>query len=206
MDFNTQALTWDNEKRTKRAKVIAEQIAQVVPLKRHYSALEFGCGTGLISFNLFDKLKDITCIDTSQGMIDVLNSKIKSFQVNNMVAYQYDINNESSLVQSFDVIFTSMALHHIVDCETTLAKLYQVLKKDGYLCIVELDEDDGSFHKAEKDFNGHNGFSQKELKMSLDKIGLEELESHTFLKDEKMIDEVRVDYSLFIMKGKKLKE
>ena len=206
MDFNTQALTWDNEKRIKRAKVIAEQIAQIIPLKSHYSALEFGCGTGLISFNLFDKLKNITCIDTAKGMIDVLNSKIELFQVNNMVAYQYDINNESLLLQRFDLIFTSMALHHITDCETTLAKLYRLLKKDGYLCIVELDEEDGSFHKAEKDFKGRNGFNQKELRKNLERIGLEELESYTFLKDKKVIDEVAVNYSLFIMKGKKVKE
>ncbi|MDF2635125.1 MAG: hypothetical protein K0R78_1999 [Pelosinus sp.] len=205
MDFNMQALTWDSEKRIKRAKVIAEQITQAVPLKRHYRALEFGCGTGLISFNLFDKLKDITCIDTSKGMIDVLNAKIELFQVNNMVAYQYDINNESLLVPKYDFIFMSMALHHIADIETMLEKLYCLLKKDGHLCIVELDEDDGSFHKAEKDFIGHHGFCQEELKKVLDKIGLEELESHTFLNDQKMIDEVGVNYSLFIMKGKKLR-
>lgn len=203
MDFNIQAISWDSEKRTKRAKVIAEQIAHAVEVKKYYSALEFGCGTGLISFNLHDKFKDITCIDTSKGMIDTLNLKIQQHKVNNMVAYQHNINDDHLLIPKYDLIYTSMALHHIIDIETTLANLYKLLKREGYLCIVDLDEDDGSFHKLEKDFNGHNGFNQNELKKVLEKIGCKGLESRTFYNDVKQIDGVILNYSLFIMMGKK---
>jgi ubiquinone/menaquinone biosynthesis C-methylase UbiE len=77
MNFNVQSISWDNEKRINRAKVIAAEIASATELEKSYSALEFGCGTGLVSFNLYDKLKNIVCIDTSKGMIDILNTKIK---------------------------------------------------------------------------------------------------------------------------------
>ena len=204
MDFNIQSASWDNEKRTKRAKVIAEQIANAVELQKHYSALEFGCGTGLISFNLYDKLKDITCIDTSKGMIDIVNSKIQQLKVNNMVAYQQNINVDMLLTPKYDLIYTSMALHHIADIDTTLTNLYKLLKKDGYLCIVDLDEDDGSFHKLENDFDGHNGFNQNQLKKVLGRIGCKELESRTFYNDVKNIDGVILNYSLFNMIGRKL--
>lgn len=203
MDFNEQAISWDNEKRTTRAKVVAEQIAQAVMLKKYYSALEFGCGTGLISFNLYDKLKDITCIDTSKGMIDTLNIKIQQYKVPNIVAYQLDINDDSMLLPKYDLIYTSMALHHIIDIETTLIKLYNLLKKDGYLCIVDLDEDDGSFHKLEKNFNGHDGFKQNELQQVLERIGCKGLESRTFYNGVKNNNGVLLPYSLFIMIGKK---
>ena len=203
MDFNSQATNWDNEKRTNRAKVIAEQITHAVEFKECYSALEFGCGTGLVSFNLSDKLNDITCIDTSKGMIDMLYSKIQLHKVNNMIAYQYDINDGHLLIPTYDLIYTSMALHHIVDTEKTLANLYSLLKSDGYISIVELNEDDGSFHKSEKDFNGHHGFNQNELKKVLEKVGFQQLESHTFYNNKKYVEEVNVNYSLFIMTGKK---
>lgn len=203
MNFNIQAINWDNEKRIKRAKIIADQIARAVKLEQYYSALEFGSGTGLVSFNLYDKLKDITCIDTSQGMIDTLNSKIQQHQVKNMIAYQLDINDDCLLIPTYDLIYTSMVLHHIVDIERTLTNLYRLLKKDGYICIVELDEDDGSFHESEKDFNGHNGFKQNELKKVLGRIGFQKMESYSFYSDTKMIGEVSVNYSLFIMSGKK---
>ena len=39
----------------KRAEIIAKQIADAVKSDQYYRALEFGCGTGLISFNLYDK-------------------------------------------------------------------------------------------------------------------------------------------------------
>ena len=96
-----------------------------------------------------------------------------------------------------------MALHHIIDTETTIKNLYRLLKKDGYLCVIELDEDDGSFHKKEKDFNGHNGFNQDSLKNLLAEIGFEEVKSNTFYNDKKMIDELEVKYSLFLMAGRK---
>jgi hypothetical protein len=64
-----------------------------------------------------------------------------------------------------------MALHHIIDTRNTLKNLYEMLVSDGYLCIVELVEDDGSFHKLEKDFNGHNGFNQDKLKSLLEELG-----------------------------------
>jgi len=204
MDFNVQSISWDNEKRTKRAKVIAEQIASAIELKMYYSALELGCGTGLVSFNLYDKLKDIVCIDTSRGMIDILNTKIKQNKVNNMVAYQHNINDDYLLTPKYDLIYTSMALHHIIDINNALANLYKLLKKDGYLCIVDLDEDDGSFHKSEIDFNGHNGFNQNELKKTLEEIGYKRLSSSTFYNDVKNIDGVILNYSLFIMIGRKI--
>ena len=174
MDFNIEALNWDNESRIKRAKIIAKEISKAVKFEKNFSALEFGCGTGLISFNLYDKLSNITLIDTSKGMIDVLNEKIHKNSIRNMTALLVDINKMTPLIGRFDVIYTSMALHHIEDTEITLRNLFNLLNNGGYLCIVELTEDDGAFHKMEKDFNG-----------------------------EKINDEENVKYSLFSMVGRK---
>lgn len=203
MDFNTEAITWDNERRIKRAKIIAEQISDAVDLKNNDSVLEFGCGTSLLGFNLCNKVKNITCIDTCPGMIDVLNLKIEQENVKNMRACMQDINDEQMVAEEYDLIYTSMALHHIIDVKSTLINLYKLLKKDGSLCIIDLDEDDGSFHKEYKDFDGHNGFNQNELKKIMVEVGYKELESHTFYKDEKKFDEVMVEYSLFVMVGRK---
>ena len=204
MNFDIQSITWDDERRKNRAKLIAEEISKAIQIEKQYTALEFGCGTGLVSFCLNDEFEMITLVDTSKGMIDVLNSKIKAFEIDNMKAYQIDINENHTLPEnSYDVIYTSMALHHIVDTETTIKNLYKLLKLDGYLCIIDLDEEDGSFHKEEKDFNGHNGFNQNALKNVLLEIGFKEAEVNTFFKDEKLVEETKVEYSLFLMVGRK---
>lgn len=203
MDFNQEATIWDTEKRIKRAELIAKQMAHTIGIKKEDRALEFGCGTGLLSFNLCDQLKDITCIDIAQGMIDVVNGKIKQYKVGNVVAYQQDLTRNQELVPTYDLIYTSMALHHTVDIHSILEKLVLLLKKDGTLCIVDLDEDDGSFHKGEDNFTGHHGFNQQTLQGILEKMGLTQVESHTFYRDKKIVDNVQVNYSLFIMQGTK---
>ena len=191
MNFDIEATVWDNETRIKRAKLIADQISQRIEIPKEHSALEFGSGTGLISFNLQDKLKDITCIDLSQGMIDVVNAKITQYQVENMMAYQYDVNHQDRpLLAQYNLIYTSMALHHVVDIELTLRSLYSLLERNGQICIVDLDEEDGSFHKSEEGFQGHNGFNQGKLKQIIEAVGFTEVESHTFYHDQKIVDGV----------------
>ncbi|WP_373845354.1 class I SAM-dependent methyltransferase [Clostridium sp.] len=204
MDFNIKAIEWDNEKRIKRAKIIADEIIKSIDIREEYCALEFGCGTGLVSFNLIDKFKHITLIDTSEGMIETVNSKIQDLKVKNMKAIQVDINDNVEIQgEKFNVIYTSMALHHIIDIRTTLKNLYGMLMETGYLCIVELVEDDGSFHKSEKDFNGHNGFNQERLKRLLEELEFKSVVTNIFYNDVKIIESSEINYSLFLMIGKK---
>lgn len=204
MNFNIEAINWDNERRVKRAKVIADEIINSIEIKEKCHALEFGCGTGLVSFNLIDKFENITLIDTSKGMIQTLNSKIQEYKIKNMTALNVDINEDKKIrSEKFDTIYTSMALHHIIDVRTTLKNLYEMLESNGYLCIVELVEDDGSFHKSEKDFNGHNGFNQNKLKKLLEELGFKNVLTNIFYNGVKAFDDVKVNYSLFLMIGRK---
>ncbi len=203
MDFNVEASSWDNHRRAQRAKIIAEEISKTVQLKSHFNALEFGCGTGLVSFNLYGKFQHITLVDTSKGMIDVLNKKIQNSFVKNMNALHMDISKCTPTIGKFDVIYSSMALHHIKDTETTLKTLFSLLNNGGYLIIVELTEDDGTFHKLEKGFNGHNGFNQGYLKNLLANIGFTNISSRVFFNGEKIIAGEEIRYSLFLMVGNK---
>lgn len=203
MNFNIEATNWDTERRVCRAKLIAEEINKSFEAKKNYKALEFGCGTGLISFNLHHKFEKVTLVDTSQGMIDMLNWKIQENNIKNMIACKIDTNKESMLTEKYDVIYTSMALHHVLDIEATLENLYKLLNKDGYLCIVDLDEEDGSFHSDEKDFKGYNGFNQRELSNLLEKIGYNDVQSNIIYSDAKIISSGKINYSLFLMTGRK---
>jgi Predicted methyltransferase (contains TPR repeat) len=42
--------------------------------------LDFGCGTGLLSFFLQPYVGEITGIDTSKGMIEVFDKKLKKIK------------------------------------------------------------------------------------------------------------------------------
>lgn len=203
MGFDEYAKNWDTDKRIDRAKEVAKEISNSIEIGKSYSAMEFGCGTGLVSFNLNDRFDKITLIDSSKGMIDILNSKIEKYDVKNMFACQINVQNGDLVDETFDVIYNSMVLHHILDTQGIVKEFYNLLNKDGYLCIVDLDEEDGSFHKKYPEFDGHNGFNQEMLKDILRSAGFKAIESHTFYYDKKIIEGQTVDYSLFLMKARK---
>jgi 2-polyprenyl-3-methyl-5-hydroxy-6-metoxy-1,4-benzoquinol methylase len=203
MNFDDYAKAWDTDIRINRAKIIAGAISNSIGSNKKFSAMEFGCGTGLVSFNLHDKFKNIALVDSSKGMIGILRSKINKYEVTNMVPYHLDISSKNSLGMKFNIIYNSMVLHHITDTEDIIESFHQLLNEDGYLCIVDLDEEDGSFHKNYPEFDGHNGFNQDNLKSILTSCGFEDIESHTFFYDEKIIDDQKVNYSLFLMTARK---
>lgn len=203
MNFDDYAKNWDTDKRINRAKIIANEISNSIDINGNMSAMEFGCGTGLVSFNLFDKFKNITLVDSSKGMIDILNTKIDKYNINNMSTFHLDILHENLLDMKFDVIYTSMVLHHIPDTAGIIKNLYKLLNNDGYLCIVDLDEEDGRFHKEYPDYDGHNGFDQEKLKSILNYAGFKDIESNTFYYGEKIIEDEKINYSLFLMNARK---
>ncbi len=55
---------------------IARAMEKTIPLNKHMKALEFGAGTGLLSFLLADRLAEITLMDNSTEMINVIKGKI----------------------------------------------------------------------------------------------------------------------------------
>ncbi|SHH69713.1 hypothetical protein [Clostridium grantii] len=82
-------------------------------------------------------------------------------------------------------------------------KLGILKNEERSLCIVDLDKEDGSFHKEYEDFDGHNGFNQEDLKDILTSVGFKDIQSNTFFYDEKIIEGQKVSYSLFLMKASK---
>lgn len=72
MSFDNYAKNWDTDLRINRAKIIAKEIQNVIGCKKDCTAMEFGCGTGLISFNLVNWFKNITLIDSSKNIILII--------------------------------------------------------------------------------------------------------------------------------------
>lgn len=202
MNFDFEAKSWDDDKRVTRAKLISGEIDKWLGDKINNNAMEFGCGTGLITFNLKNKFKDIMMVDNSAGMIEEVNKKIKNQNVNNICTWCGNIE-EINDKNKYDVIYTSMTLHHIVNINKVLEKLYSLLNLEGELYIVDLVEEDGTFHSSEKGFEGHNGFNQKDLMKTLKNIGFKDVRNKVFYKGSKSIEERNVDYELFIMIAKK---
>lgn len=202
MDFKGRAQNWDSDARIQRSEIIANKICEMVGNSKDSSVLDYGCATGLIGFNLCDKFRKVTLMDSEKEMLDVIHEKIETNKISNVFPVLKDLTKEDC-EEKFDVIYTSMALHHIIDTEKMIKKFYDLLNENGTLCIIELDKEDGSFHMNEKQFNGHNGFEQKYMQEILKNSGFSNIKSETFFHGEKTYQEKRIPYSLFFAIGNK---
>ncbi len=159
MSFNKLAKKWDTEPKIKLAKIIANNIKQDIDI-RNKSVMEFGAGTGLITFNLVDDVKEALLVDVSDGMLEVCKEKIHKNNYENINIMNINLTN-LVLEEKFDVIYTSMALHHTSDVNKTIENLKAMLKENGVLYIIELCYNE-SFH-ANPNYNSLHGFEPEEL-------------------------------------------
>lgn len=206
MNFDTKAREWDTEERLLRAHMIADEMKKDIAGETYHKSLEFGCGTGLVSFNLHNLLREITLVDNSEEMIRVLKTKIANCKIHNMAAFVLDIENGEKLPQKpakYDLIYMSMALHHILDTEAVLRIFWDHLEENGRIIVVDLTEDDGSYHKSELDFDGHNGFNLEELADLFDRIGFVDTTSRIFYSGVRKTENGSDSFSLFLMTAKK---
>jgi len=203
--FDDRAKNWDNDpKRVERAKVFFNEIINNVKINKSMTALEYGSGTGLLSFLFQPYFKKIILCDSSDGMLEVLRNKIKEQKVNNMFPEKADfIHDNNVITEKVDIIYTLMTLHHIIDINKILLYFYKLINKKGYLCIADLVQEDGSFHSDFTYFKGHNGFDQNELKDLLLKIGFNKVSSRICFNIKKIINDKEKDFPLFLMIAEK---
>lgn len=203
MSFKEKAKNWDNDSRKKRSQIIAEKVIEIVGNRQNSTIMEYGCATGLISFHLHDKFKSLLLIDSEQEMIDIVRKKIKNGNISNIISIKKDLTKEIYNEEKFDVIFTSLTLHHIVDIENVIKTFYSMLNKGGILIIFDLDKEDGRFHMDTEGFIGHNGFEHEYIENILSNVGFINIASETFFHGEKKIKNNVIPYSIFYTVGYK---
>jgi 2-polyprenyl-3-methyl-5-hydroxy-6-metoxy-1,4-benzoquinol methylase len=199
--FDEQAKDWDKDPmKIERAEKLAVEIRKHIQPKANMTALDFGCATGLLSFFLKDDFQSITLADMSAEMIKVLKTKIKSAQLNHFKSLTLHEKSELPL-NTFDVIYTSMTLHHIPLLSPIFEQFHNSLTDNGLLCIADLVKEDGSFHHHDPSFDGHNGFTKEHIEKLLIEKGFRILQYRLFYT----ISKNEREYPLFLLFAQKIK-
>lgn len=175
--FDDSAATWDqDDEKVTRARTVADALAGVIVLRGDESLLEYGAGTGLVAQALGDRVGHVTLADSSAGMREVMQRKIADGALPPAAqVWSLDLMTDDAPPERFDLVVSSLVLHHIPDLPKVLAGFHTLLKADGYVGIADLDKEDGSFHEHLHDFDGHDGFDRDELATQLQEVGFDEV-------------------------------
>ncbi|VAW26766.1 hypothetical protein MNBD_BACTEROID06-1485 [hydrothermal vent metagenome] len=202
-NFDKKAADWDkNHDHATRANKLAGYLAEQIDLTKVKKAMEYGSGTGLLSFALKNKIPSIELMDSSIEMTKAAQRKVEEQGIKSLHPVQYDIMTQELPTARYDLIFILQTLHHIDDTALFVQKSTQLLNPKGYLVIIDLVKEDGSFHEDE--FHGHKGFVQTELEQKLKDSGLTPTHYGICHIIEKELEDGTIkEYPLFMMVGRK---
>ncbi|EAT15936.1 class I SAM-dependent methyltransferase [Desulfuromonas acetoxidans] len=202
-DFNRVAIQWDDKpRRVQLAIGVAEGIRQAVPLNETMTALDFGCGTGLVTFNLVDSLKHVLAVDSAEKMLEVTLEKAREQGVDQKIETQLSHDHfPDNIEQMFDVIYSSMVMHHVPDVAALVRSMIQHLAPGGYVALADLDVEEGTFHD---DPTGvfHHGIDRHWLVNYLKDQGLCDVRAdtvHTIVKQREGKEET---FTVFLVSGR----
>ena len=167
-NWDERAKTWD---RDERVRSYADQA--FLALIEHVNvsdgewkskrALDFGCGTGLLTEKLAPLVREVIAVDTSPDMIDVLRNK----EIHNVTTFCSDIDDDTvrssaTWLSGFDLIVASSVCNFLPDYEKTIGLLSRTLKPRGKIAQWDwLASDDGKYGMTIERIS--NAFSRADL-------------------------------------------
>ncbi len=190
--FAHKSKSWDmSSRRVKNAQSIARLIRQHVALNPKMRVMDFGAGTGLLSYFIAPEVASIVAVDNSPSMLEVFREKSGEFACETEI-FSGDIAQLESA--SFDGIISSMTLHHIEEIKPLFEEFYRLLRQGGFIALADLASEDGSFHSDPKGVY-HFGFDCQALARVADEVGFE----HAQCAKASTIHKPHRDFEVFLL-------
>ncbi len=135
--FEKEAEEFDNTilKLIPKYNEMIDSMISVIPFESSdkFKLLDLGCGTGNVTKAAKKKFPNsmINCIDIAENMIQMAKIKLEDYDD---ITYHVGDFSEVDFEEKFDVVVSSLALHHIktdTDKRNFYIKIYEVLKPGG---------------------------------------------------------------------------
>ncbi|WP_411842431.1 class I SAM-dependent methyltransferase [Salinicoccus sp. HZC-1] len=172
--FNAMAKKYDTADRIELANIITGEVKNELNGRTYGSLLDYGGGTGLVSFELADQFESILLADASAEMVKAAEGKISDRGLDNIETLHLDLTKDYTDLNA-DVILVSLVLLHVPDTADLLRSLYKTLNEGGRLIIVDFDKHPEIDHPKV-----HNGFTHEEIRGRLMEAGFDDAEVRTF--------------------------
>jgi len=201
-DFDQKAKTWDADPvRTARARDIALQIRERIPLTGGMDVLDFGSGTGLLGFQLLPHVASVTFADPSEGMLREVAAKLQAGGHPGGHTVFLD-PNALALPRRYAAIVSLMTLHHVADPTAVIGVLADHVEPGGWIALCDLETEDGTFHE-DPHADVHHGFDRPTLVSLLEGLGYTKVTASSAYVMRKELPEGPREYPLFLLTGQR---
>lgn len=134
---------------------------------------DLGAGEGLLSQLLAPRAKKVIALDNSPRMVEVGAELAKATGLDRLEYRLGDLEDPPIAANSIDLAILSQALHHATQPQRALHAAYKILKKNGRILILDLNQ-----HNFEKSRVLYAdlwlGFSEIELQQMLQQAGFKD--------------------------------
>lgn len=204
--FDELALHWDDQPFTvERAEKVFAWLREHVVLEETMQCLELGSATGRTGFLLEPLVGRIHLADASPAMVRQAQERIDRSGLGTLSSAVLDLDTQELPSGPWDLVYSSMTLHHVADVPGLLGKIAAVQEEGAWISLVDLYPEDGSFHRLSPDQPVHHGLDPAWLQDLLEARGYGEFKTDTIHRMKKPgADGTVQTYSLFMLSGKKL--
>ena len=200
--FDQVANRYDRPDKIKRSEEFVEKLLKLIPINKDFKVMDIGAGTGLVDTVLSDYVGQIYAFDLSEGMLNVFKEKINKNKIKNIKIFKIDVLSEEFPERDFDLVITSMTFHHLDNPKDALKKIKGYLKDGGYVAVIDLEKEDGTFHSDNSDVK-HFGFEKEDVENWFKNNGFKDVKVMTIYSIRKEREGKFKDYPVFLAIGKK---
>lgn len=104
-----------------------EKLLNKIKTKPEYSVLDIGCGEGVITIPLAKKVSEVTAVDLSGEMLELLREKAQKEGLNNLNYLNGDLRDlDLEKLGKYDVVVASRSLNGVMEIEDTIQKINKI--------------------------------------------------------------------------------
>lgn len=195
--FDNAAAQWDmGDTRQNIASAVFQTLSNRIALAKNMDIMDFGAGTGLLSFKIAPMVHSVVGVDLSSKMLEQIS--IKNTEAVKVIPLCQDIM-ANPLDKQFHGIVSAMAMHHVEDTTSLFKTFYAHLKEEGFIAIADLETEDGTFHTHGSEGVYHHGFDRDALRDTIEKAGFVNVRFHHAYTIEKE----KQNYPIFLLTAHK---
>jgi ubiquinone/menaquinone biosynthesis C-methylase UbiE len=199
--FEKAAVVWDKDPgRVQMAHTIADAMITALNPNGTELVMDYGTGTGNIALRIVPHVHRIIAVDSSKGMLDMLQEKLSQDRITTVEIREWSIGQDPALLPRFDIIVSSMTMHHIRDTDGTARAFYTMLLPGGRIAIADLDLDNGEFHET-PGIAEHDGIDRRYLQQVFEQAGFVSVRFYEAATIQKISSHTGklMDFTIFLM-------